>query len=318
MQLRGTISARGVRNSHALVVDELGRAIVAGTYPVGEILPGDADLAESFQVSRTVLREAMKTLRAKGMVFPRAGIGTRVTERSSWNLLDAEVLNWHFEAGVDEAFLGHLSDMRLSFEPQAARLATRAANAGDIARIRDLAEGMRRATTTEEFAEADLAFHMAVLDASRNPFMFSLGALIEAALASVFKLSSPTDDPPGRIRRRSRRHRRCHRLGRSGRRGARHVRRDRRGAQPAARPAARRKGRRLSSGGPRDARRCDCLEEVIVDILLGASPGAPHASASAVSHVRGASADVQPVPPGAAPRHAPDGSPCAPPRATGR
>ena len=194
MQLRGTISPRGVRNSHALVVDELGRAIVAGGFPVGQILPGDAELAESFQVSRTVLREAMKTLAAKGMVLPRAGIGTRVTERSSWNLLDAEVLNWHFEAGVDEAFLGHLSDMRLSFEPQAARLATRAAGADDVARIRELAERMRLAASTEEFAQIDLAFHMAVLEASKNPFMHALGALIEAALASVFKLSSPTDD----------------------------------------------------------------------------------------------------------------------------
>lgn len=194
MQLRGTITPRGVRNSHALVVDELGRAIVAGNYPVGAILPGDIELAESFRVSRTVLREAMKTLSAKGMVLPRAGIGTRVTERSSWNLLDADVLNWHFEAGVDEAFLGHLCDMRLSFEPHAARLATRAATQEDIALLRDLAARMRQASSTEEFALADLAFHMAVLEASKNPFMFSVGALIEAALASAFKLSSPGDD----------------------------------------------------------------------------------------------------------------------------
>ena len=49
--------------------------------------------------------------------------------------------------------------------------------------------------STEAFALADLAFHMTILDASRNPFMFSVGALIEAALASAFKLSSPVDDP---------------------------------------------------------------------------------------------------------------------------
>jgi DNA-binding FadR family transcriptional regulator len=53
---------------------------------------------------------------------------------------------------------------------------------------------MRLAASTEEFALADLAFHMAVLEASGNPFMFSVGALIEAALASAFKLSSPADD----------------------------------------------------------------------------------------------------------------------------
>lgn len=199
MQLRATIGGRGVRNSHALVVDELGRAIVAGRHPVGEILPGDAELAASFKVSRTVLREAMKTLTAKGMILPRAGIGTRVTERSNWNLLDADVLNWHFEAGVDEAFLGHLCDMRLSFEPQAARMAARAASAGQAAHLRELAEQMRLATSTEEFALADLAFHMAVLEASGNPFMLSVGALIEAALASAFRLSSPADDRPRQV-----------------------------------------------------------------------------------------------------------------------
>ena len=194
MQFRATITDRGVRNSHALVVNELGRAIVAGVYPVDAILPGDAELAESFQVSRTVLREAMKTLTAKGLTLPRAGIGTRVTKRSSWNLLDADVLDWHFAAGVDEAFLDHLCEMRLSFEPHAARLATRAAGEGDVGRMREQAERMRFAASTEEFALADLAFHMAVLDGSGNPFMFSVGALIEAALASAFKLSSPADD----------------------------------------------------------------------------------------------------------------------------
>jgi DNA-binding FadR family transcriptional regulator len=195
MELRATITNRGVRNSHALVVNEIGRAIVSGVYPVDTILPGDADLAESFQVSRTVLREAMKTLTAKGLIMPRAGIGTRVTRRTSWNLLDADVLNWHFESGVDEAFLGHLCDMRLSFEPQAARLAARVATEGDLARLREHAEQMRFATSTEEFALRDLAFHMAVLDMSGNPFMYSVGALIEAALASAFRLSSPADDP---------------------------------------------------------------------------------------------------------------------------
>jgi DNA-binding FadR family transcriptional regulator len=194
MRLRGTISERAVRNSHAMVVDELGRAIVAGICPVETILPGDAELAASFRVSRTVLREAMKTLTTKGMILPRAGIGTRVTERSSWNLLDADVLNWHFEAGVDETFLGHLCDMRLSFEPPAARLAARAASKEDIARLGELAGQMRLAASAEDFARADLALHMAVLEASRNPFMFSVGALIEAALASAFRLSSPADD----------------------------------------------------------------------------------------------------------------------------
>ena len=62
-----------------------------------------------FGVSRTVLREALKTLAAKGLIVPRARIGTRVTSRETWSLFDPDILNWHFETGIDEAFLVHLS-----------------------------------------------------------------------------------------------------------------------------------------------------------------------------------------------------------------
>jgi DNA-binding FadR family transcriptional regulator len=82
-------TGRRTRTSHAQVVDELGKAIVAGTYPVGSILPGDTELAQRFKVSRTVLRETMKTLAAKGMVVAKARVGTRVTEKNLWNMFDS-------------------------------------------------------------------------------------------------------------------------------------------------------------------------------------------------------------------------------------
>lgn len=184
-----------MRNHHAFVVHGIGTAIVKGDYPVGSVLPGDAELAERFGVSRTVLREAMKTLSAKGMVFARARIGTRVTEHSKWNLFDADVLTWHFEAGVTQEFLQHLSEMRMSFEPFAARLAARNASADDIAQLYALAGRMAAASSKEEFALADLEFHMVLLGASKNPFMYSVGNLIEAALVSAFKLSTPVEGP---------------------------------------------------------------------------------------------------------------------------
>ncbi|MFC6490507.1 FadR/GntR family transcriptional regulator [Nitratireductor sp. GCM10026969] len=193
--LRTAIAGRVVRNHHAFVVHEIGTAIVKGEYPVGSLLPGDAELAERFNVSRTVLREAMKTLSAKGLVFARARIGTRVTERTQWNLFDADVLTWHFEAGVTQDFLRHLSEMRLSFEPFAARLATQNATPDEIARLYGLTDKMGAAHSKEDFALADLELHMAILDASKNPFMYSVGNLIEAALVSAFKLSSPVESP---------------------------------------------------------------------------------------------------------------------------
>jgi len=196
--LRTAIAGRVARNHHAFVVHEIGTAIVKGEYPEGSLLPGDAELAERFNVSRTVLREAMKTLSAKGLVFARARIGTRVTDRAQWNLFDADVLTWHFEAGVTQDFLRHLSEMRLSFEPFAAQLAIQNSGPEEFAQLYAFTDKMAAASSKEEFALADLEFHKALLDASKNPFMHSVGNLIEAALVSAFKLSSPVEGPSQR------------------------------------------------------------------------------------------------------------------------
>ena len=193
--LETVISGMNTRTSHAQVVNELGRAIIAGEYPVGATLPGDAELAARFKVSRTVLREAMKTLAAKGLVVPRARIGTRVTPNTQWNLFDSDILTWYFAVGINEDFLLHLSEVRLAFEPHAAALAARHATEADISQMMRLAVAMGDSEhTAETLAMADLKFHLSVLEASRNPFLRTVGSLIEAALVGAFKLSSPAAD----------------------------------------------------------------------------------------------------------------------------
>ncbi|WP_346772415.1 FadR/GntR family transcriptional regulator [Chelativorans sp. AA-79] len=189
--LESAISGPARRTSHSHVVNELGKAIVGGTYPVGSILPGDSELAGRFRVSRTVLREAMKTLSAKGLIVPRARIGTRVTDSRQWNMFDADVLAWHIERGIDRDFVLHLSEMRLSFEPYAASLAAERASPESVEKLMGLTNGMASATSSEELILADLRFHLAVLQASQNPFMYGVGTVIEAALIGAFGLSSP-------------------------------------------------------------------------------------------------------------------------------
>lgn len=180
------------RTSHAQVVDDLGKAIVSGVFPIGSILPGDGELLQRFKVSRTVLRESMKTLAAKGMVMPRARVGTRVTEKIYWNMFDNEVLNWHFESGINKEFLLHLYDIRMAFEPFAAGLVAERASREDIDLLRRLAASMAAPHhTSDSLAVADLHFHLAITEASQNPFMRSLGGLIEAALVGMFRMSAP-------------------------------------------------------------------------------------------------------------------------------
>ncbi|WP_267550952.1 FadR/GntR family transcriptional regulator [Rhizobium rhizogenes] len=181
------------RTSHAQVVDDLGKAIVSGDFPIGSILPGDSDLLLRFKVSRTVLRESMKTLAAKGLVVPRARVGTRVTEKIYWNMFDNDVLNWHFESGIDKEFLLHLYDIRMAFEPFAASLVAERASREDIDLLRRLAASMAAPHhTSDSLAVADLHFHLAITEASQNPFMRSLGGLIEAALVGMFRMSAPS------------------------------------------------------------------------------------------------------------------------------
>ena len=101
-----TLAGRPVaRNFHTYVINEVGRAIVSGQIKVGGILPGDSEMMARFGVSRTVLREALKTLEAKGLVEARAKVGTRVLPQSRWSLYDRQVLAWVFESGPSPGFL---------------------------------------------------------------------------------------------------------------------------------------------------------------------------------------------------------------------
>lgn len=193
--MEAIISSRVMRNSHSYVVHEIGLSIIKGEFPINSILPGNLDLMDKYGVSRTVIREAMKTLSAKGLILPRSKVGTRVQDKANWNLLDYDVLAWHFESGVSEEFLTHLSEMRLSFEPFAAQLAAKNAEPADIKNLFDLAEAMGNVTDTRtQRASLDVKFHLALLDASKNPIMHSVGSMIEAALAGIFAVSSPRDD----------------------------------------------------------------------------------------------------------------------------
>lgn len=192
--LRASLDGTRVRNSHATVVEGIGRRIVDGRYPEGSLLPNDEELAKLFGVSRTVLREAMKTLTAKGMVEARSRVGTRVKPRRSWNLFDQQVLAWHIEDGVGPDFLGQLFEMRLSFEPFAAGLASERATDEGLEALYAHCGAMAEAEDARAFALADLEFHRCVHEMAGNAFLHSVITLIEAAMLMALRLSSPADN----------------------------------------------------------------------------------------------------------------------------
>lgn len=194
--LIAALSGRNLaRNLHSDVLWDLGFAIVSGQYPENSILPPDTDLLDQFRVSRTVLREALKTLAAKGLIEARARIGTRVLPRNRWNLFDADVLAWHFELGPEVSFLQSLAEVRIGIEIEAAALAAERRSDEQAKQLMATVDKMASATTPEDFARYDLEFHKAVADASGNPFMASISALVEMALTAAFTISSPVNEP---------------------------------------------------------------------------------------------------------------------------
>lgn len=189
------IPARRGHSNHAEVARSIGIDIISGRYPSGEKLPGDPELTVLFGVSRPVLRESVKTLVAKGLLTTKARVGTLVRERSAWNMFDPDVLAWHLDAGIDARFLRDLAEIRLAVEPRAAVLAAEHRSDDEIGELRRAIDIMRNEPSDSVgFANGDLLLHLTVANASRNPFMRSIGAVIEAALRASFILSAPTEE----------------------------------------------------------------------------------------------------------------------------
>lgn len=180
-----TLSGRQTaRNFHSYVINEVGRAIVSGDMPVGSSLPNDAEMMDRFGVSRTVLREALKTLEAKGLVEARAKVGTRVLPQSRWNLFDRQILAWKLESNPSPAFVASFQTVRASLEVEAARLAARNREAEHVRLLNYwLNQRVVMAHQPEPFALAEFEIHRVVTEASGNPFLRASSAILEFGVA---------------------------------------------------------------------------------------------------------------------------------------
>ena len=106
-----------IKNVHGNTVDHLGEAVVAGRYAVGAALPPEPLLCAELGVSRTVVREAVKSLVAKGLISTGPRVGTRVMPEEHWNWFDPDVVAWQSKAGLTPGFLRDLQDLRRVVEP---------------------------------------------------------------------------------------------------------------------------------------------------------------------------------------------------------
>jgi len=179
------------RNLFTHVVASLGLRIIKGELNPALPFPKEADLGAEFGASRSVIREAVKSLAARGLIASQTRTGIRVLEPINWNLLDAEVLNWRYSTMPQAEFYGELFEIRLLIEPEAARLAAIRGSTAEIAIIEKAFAAMSEAARTETSGvAADLAFHRAILAAAHNALLLQMGNLIAVGLDIAHRLSS--------------------------------------------------------------------------------------------------------------------------------
>jgi DNA-binding FadR family transcriptional regulator len=186
-----------IKNVHGNTLDFLGEAIVAGRYAESTAMPPEAVLGEELGVSRTVVREAIKSLVAKGLVTTGPKVGTKVVPSNEWNWFDPDVIVWKSKAGLTRAFLHDLQEMRRIVEPAAVKLAAERATAKDIAKIELAYAGMKRAIDDGgDYVSFDLLFHQGLLNACGNRMLIQMNKVLSALLRTSFELSTTKTDGP--------------------------------------------------------------------------------------------------------------------------
>lgn len=178
--------ATGGTRAHSTVAEAIGQRIVHGEYLPGTILPNEAQWASQYDVGRSVIREAIKILMAKGLLTSRPKIGSRVEPKQNWNLMDREVLAWWAANPDNENALHSLQQFRRIFEPEAAALAALHHDDAQMQAISAACDDMAAATGPEARALADMRFHLHILQASGNELLVPFGGLIESALRNLF------------------------------------------------------------------------------------------------------------------------------------
>ncbi|WP_030254098.1 FadR/GntR family transcriptional regulator [Streptomyces violens] len=169
---------------HARVLESLGPEITAGEHSPGTVLRTD-ELAQRFDVSRTVIREAIRVLESMHLVESRRRVGVTVRPTEEWNVFDPRVIRWRLAGADRPRQLRSLTVLRCAIEPAAAGLAARHATPDQCAALTEHAMGMvatSRGQQLEAYLVHDTAFHRTLLTASGNEMFARLNDVVAAIL----------------------------------------------------------------------------------------------------------------------------------------
>ncbi len=172
---------------HLALLDELGTKVASGALPEGQVITL-AGLESELNASRTAVREVIKVLENLGMVRSKRRVGITVQPRTSWSILDPQLISWRMANPEErQAFFGEMSELRRGIEPEAARLAASRASRDLALQLRDMAIRMRELGSQgqgagAEFLELDKRFHAQLLRCSSNEIFGHMAPLIESLL----------------------------------------------------------------------------------------------------------------------------------------
>ncbi|MGW1194905.1 FadR/GntR family transcriptional regulator [Streptomyces sp. NPDC002536] len=193
---RRAAGSRG-RGLHGQLVQQLGQMIVSGDLGADRPLVPE-EIGQRFEVSRTVVRESLRVLEAKGLVSARPNVGTRVRPVSDWNLLDPDIIEWRAFGPQRDDQRRELCELRWTIEPLAARLAAGHGREDVQQRLADMAEIMGHALAQGDsltFSRADAEFHSLLLQVAGNRMLEHLAGIVSAALHVSGASSSGCDRP---------------------------------------------------------------------------------------------------------------------------
>ncbi len=172
------------RGLHGQLVQQLGQMIVSGDLGADRPLVPE-EIGQRFEVSRTVVRESLRVLEAKGLVSARPNVGTRVRPVGDWNLLDPDIIEWRAFGPQREDQRRELCELRLTIEPLAARLAAADGREEIRQRLGDMVDIMTHALGQGDaltFSRADGEFHALLLQAAGNRMLEHLSGIVASAL----------------------------------------------------------------------------------------------------------------------------------------
>jgi len=182
-------------NLTRLIVQDLGASIVSGAFDETGSLPVEAEICRMYSASRSVVREAVKVLNAKGLLSARPRRGTQVRPRTDWNLLDPDILQWMLRLSPEPCLVEDLCRARRAFEPAAAAEAARTATGDQILSLHASLGLLRAEISREErTVEALVQFVANVLAVSNNPFIANMTPVSDAGIRILARLGGASID----------------------------------------------------------------------------------------------------------------------------